>query len=68
MLGLGPEGMRADDVVVVLHGASVPFVLRPVENGLWRLVGECYLYDVNEGRVVRKWEEKGSITETFCIF
>jgi hypothetical protein len=68
MLGLGPEGMRADDVVVVLHGASVPFVLRPVENGLWRLVGECYLYDVNEGRVVREWEEKGSISERFCIY
>jgi hypothetical protein len=68
MLGLGPEGMRADDVVVVLHGASVPFVLRPIEDGLWRLIGECYVYEVNQGRVVREWEEKGSVSESFCIY
>jgi hypothetical protein len=68
MLGLGPSGMRADDVVVVLHGASVPFVLRPAEDSLWRLVGECYVYDVNDGSVVRKWKEKGGISETFCIY
>jgi hypothetical protein len=68
MFGLGPNGMRADDVVVVLHGATVPFVLRPAEDGLWRLVGECYVYDINEGRVVRKWKEQGSVSEKFCIY
>jgi hypothetical protein len=68
MLGLGPEGMRVDDVVVVLHGASVPFVLRPAKDGLWRLIGECYVYDVNQGRIVREWEEKGSMSERFCIY
>jgi hypothetical protein len=67
MLGLGPEAMRSGDVVVVLHGGSVPFVLRPVED-LWRLVGECYMYGVNEGSIVRDWEEKGSVSEKFCIY
>jgi hypothetical protein len=67
MLGIGPEAMIPGDVVVVLHGSPVPFVLRPVGNGLWRLVGECYLYDVNEGRVHREWEEKGSVSEKFII-
>jgi hypothetical protein len=46
MLGLGPKAWLPGDVVVVLHGASLPFVLRPADYGLWRLVGECYLYDV----------------------
>ncbi|OWY43327.1 HET-like protein [Alternaria alternata] len=67
MLGIGPRAMVPGDVVVVLHGAEVPFVLRPVDNGLWRLVGECYLYDVNEGRVHREWKEKGSVSEKFTI-
>lgn len=68
MLGLGPKVALPGDIVVVLHGASVPFVLRPADNGFWRLVGECYLYEVNEGRFHRKWEEKGSVSERFCIY
>ena len=67
ILGFGPQAMIPGDVVVVLHGSQVPFVLRPVDNGLWRLVGECYHYDVNEGRVHREWEEKGSVSEKFTI-
>jgi hypothetical protein len=67
MLGLGPTFMLPGDVVVVLHGADVPFVLRPADNGLWRLMGTCYLYDVNNGRCHREWEEKGSVSEKFCI-
>ena len=67
MLGIGPRAMTPGDVVVVLHGGQLPLVLRPADNGLWRLVGECYLYDVNEGRVHREWEEKGSVSEKFTI-
>jgi hypothetical protein len=67
MMGLGPEAMRPDDVVVVLHGAQVPFILRPA-GGLWRLVGECYLYDFQRGKITRDWEERGSMTEKFCIY
>ena len=68
MLVLGPENMLPGDVVVILHGTPIPFVLRPVSDGLWRLVGECYVYDVNEGRIHREWEEKGSVSEEFCIY
>ncbi|CAN9093289.1 unnamed protein product [Alternaria alternata] len=67
MLGIGPQAMIPGDVVVVLHGGQMPFVLRPADNGLWRLVGECYLYDVNEGRVHREWEQRGSVSEKFTI-
>jgi hypothetical protein len=68
MMGLGPEAMRPDDVVVVLHGAQVPFILRPADDGLWRLVGDCYLYDFQTGKIVKDWEERGSVTESFCIY
>lgn len=67
MLGIGPQAMIPGDVVVILHGGDMPFVLRPADNGLWRLVGECYLYDVNEGRFHREWEEKGRVSEKFTI-
>jgi len=68
MLALGPIKTLPGDVVVVLHGNPIPFVLRPASDGLWRLVGECYVYDVNEGRIHREWEENGSVSEKFCIY
>ncbi|KAK4148675.1 hypothetical protein C8A00DRAFT_19531 [Chaetomidium leptoderma] len=48
-LGFGPPGMRAGDVVVVLIGADVPFVVRPLENKKedeeedYVMVGEAYV-------------------------
>ncbi|KAI4942782.1 hypothetical protein J4E91_009701 [Alternaria rosae] len=67
MLGLGPAITLPGDVVVVLHGAPVPFVLRPNED-LWEFVGESYLYVINEGRIHREWEENGSVSEKFCLW
>ncbi|KAJ4371252.1 hypothetical protein N0V83_004469 [Neocucurbitaria cava] len=67
MLGLGPEAMRSGDVVVHLFCSPVPFVLRPVD-GLWRLVGECYVYDVVEGSIVKELKESGMPAEKFCIY
>lgn len=58
MLGLGPLAMREDNEVVVLFGGNVPFVLRPHGNGQhYRLVGECYMHGVMEGRAVRDWRK-----------
>jgi hypothetical protein len=42
-LGLGPASMMSGDIVTVLFGGNVPYVLRPLENGQWHFVGECYL-------------------------
>lgn len=66
MLGLGPQAMRSGDVVVHLFGSPVPFVLRPID-GLWQLVGECYVYDVVEGPIIKELKESGKAAEKFCI-
>jgi len=53
-LGIGPMAVRSGDVICVLQGGSVPYVLRPVldnnnnsgsdaKEGYYWLVGECYL-------------------------
>ena len=34
--------------MVLLLGCSNPQVLRPTQNGHWQLVGECFLYGVND--------------------
>lgn len=51
-LGSGPEDVRRSDVVVVLLGGAVPFVLRPVGPG-YVLIGDTYIHGVIDGEVVR---------------
>lgn len=45
---LGPDVMQQGDVVAVLYGGKVPFVLRP-EGGRWKLLGECYMHGMMSG-------------------
>lgn len=43
-LGLGPGALQEGDVVCVLFGGIVPFVLRRCEDASCLLVGECYVH------------------------
>ncbi|OWP00044.1 hypothetical protein B2J93_8615 [Marssonina coronariae] len=47
-VGLAPMAAVEGDVVVVLHGCSVPVVLRWV-RGWWVCVGECYVHGLMDG-------------------
>ena len=55
-IGMVPKKTEIGDVVVVLNGAQVPFVLRPALSvvdgwveGSYQLVGECYVHGVMDG-------------------
>jgi hypothetical protein len=63
-LGLGPAGMMSGDVVVLLFGGNVPYVLRPVENERWRFVGECYVHGIMQGEALA---EVDGVTEWFNL-
>jgi Heterokaryon incompatibility protein (HET) len=51
-LGLCPEDARKGDVVAVLHGASVPVVLRPMDQHDYDLVGPCFVDGIMYGEAV----------------
>jgi hypothetical protein len=53
-VGMGPSYMRPSDIIVVLSGASVPFIVRPLEEGRFRLLGECYCDGIMDGEIVGK--------------
>jgi hypothetical protein len=62
-MGLGPNTLEEKDIVVLLYGGDVPYVLRPREAGGYVLVGEAYVHGVMLGEVVPKidageYEEK----------
>ncbi|KAI0469913.1 heterokaryon incompatibility protein-domain-containing protein [Xylariaceae sp. FL0804] len=59
LIGLGPPATRAGDTVAILRGSTVPFVLRPVDDGSWRLVGDSYVHGIMEGEAVKALESTG---------
>lgn len=59
-IGLGPDRCKAGDVVAVLAGADVPFVLesRAVsKRDAFYLIGEAYVHGAMHGEAVRSVEE-----------
>jgi hypothetical protein len=57
-----PPGSLAGDVICVIKGARMPFILRPTSAigespGYYRLVGCCYIHGVMDGELdLRKSE------------
>lgn len=52
-LGTGPEGLYVGDVVCVLYGGDVPYVLRKVgDQGQYKLIGEAYVHGIMQGEAI----------------
>ncbi|OJD33896.1 het domain protein [Diplodia corticola] len=60
-MGLAPHGTRHGDVVFVMLGCDIPFVLRPAGSGNdgsggggdYVLLGECFVYKAMSGEAMR---------------
>jgi hypothetical protein len=57
-LGMGSVSVELGGQVWVLRGGNVPFVLRSVGNGSYRMIGEAYVHGIMRGEVLRE-REKG---------
>jgi len=51
-IGLGPKLASPEDNIVVFAGCDSPMVLRPAENGRYRIVGECFIYDLSHSEAL----------------
>ncbi|KAF7949122.1 hypothetical protein EAE96_008291 [Botrytis aclada] len=53
--GLFPRYAEKDDIVYVMDGCDVPYLLREVDGeGRFRLVGECYVFGIMDGEAVER--------------
>jgi hypothetical protein len=59
-MGLGPFAMEEGDIVTVLFGGAVPYLLRRMGADYW-LVGECYVHGIIEGQVIEQLRDKGEL-------
>lgn len=54
-LGIGPKWAREGDLVCVLFGGGVPYVVRPRPGGQFEFIGESYVYGLMDGQAVDAW-------------
>jgi hypothetical protein len=51
-VGLGPPDIQKGDVVCVFLGSDLPHVLRKLDRGGYRLVGEAYVHGIMDGELM----------------
>jgi hypothetical protein len=52
VLSLVPKMTSVGDSIVILHGSSLPFVLRPADDGRFKMVGTCFVDGIMHGERV----------------
>jgi serine/threonine protein kinase len=58
--GFGPRTLQHGDVVAIVYGASVPLILRELNEGTYSLIGGCYIEGIMNGEEV-KWRGKTQV-------
>jgi hypothetical protein len=48
-IGLCPSGTRQGDIVAILHGGRVPYILRAKNESEFYFIGECFLQGFMNG-------------------
>lgn len=63
-LGCVPPGAKVGDIVALIFGASTPVVLRIKEGmeGVYSLVGECYVDGIMDGEIMGELNDVESLT------
>ena len=51
-LGMIPVMARKGDLVCLFIGALTPFVIRPKTDGIYQLIGECYIHSMMNGEIL----------------
>ncbi|KAF2435578.1 hypothetical protein EJ08DRAFT_604586 [Tothia fuscella] len=65
-LGIAPNTMEDGDVVCILHGFKVPYILRSVNGpGHYVLIGDAYIHGIMDGEVMAQISS-GDLKEEVC--
>lgn len=53
-LGMGPLSSQEGDELWILRGANVPFILRRLDDGSYRVIGEAYVHGIMHGEALQE--------------
>ncbi|KFY27065.1 hypothetical protein V493_03716 [Pseudogymnoascus sp. VKM F-4281 (FW-2241)] len=57
-LGKVLKSVEVGDVICVLYGGEVPYVIRPSVNGHYKFIGSCYIHGLMDGEACQMEELK----------
>lgn len=66
-LGLAPAETRPGDVIAVLFGCNCPVVLRPCNEGLYQVIGECYIHGLMDGETLSQQRDEHISEREFVL-
>lgn len=65
-VGIGPKVILPGDIVAIIYGSRMPFVLRQ-SGEYYRMLGDSYVHGIMDGEAVPVGEASGTLHETFTI-
>jgi hypothetical protein len=65
-LGIGPRWTRKGDLVCVLFGGGVPYILCP-KGRRYSFIGESYVHGLMEGQAIEAWRKGELKDEIFTL-
>lgn len=57
-MGIGPSDTKQDDLVIIIPGAKVPFIVRKVDDNYFRFVGPAYVDSIMDGQVIESYKDE----------
>jgi hypothetical protein len=65
--GMASKEAQEGDLICILFGGEVSFVLRLNGDGRYRMIGGCYVYSIVNGEAMRKVEAGRILLQDFVI-
>jgi hypothetical protein len=62
-VGIAPLETKEDDIIVLLHAANLPMILRPHEGGYYTMVGAAYVSGIMDFDVLKQYHEEGILRD-----
>lgn len=62
--GTIPSEAEEGDLIAIFFGLGIPFVLRPLARGTYKLIGPCYVHGIMDGECLRSNDEGSCRTES----
>ncbi len=67
-MGIVPAATRVGDLVCVLFGGQVLYILRSIsQDPLYEFLGECYIHGLMDGEAFEQEDTRDADQETFCL-
>ena len=66
-MGIVPAATSLGDLVCILFGGQVLYVLRSTGQDLYEFMGECYIHGLMDGEFFEQGAAQAINTETFSL-